>query len=202
MPCASLGGAHGLVELFLDLDYILELEWICGDGHTLRIIPGDQNHPKAVSWFQISYSKLHFSLLCFKLQGRSWCIPPSVTTKLVDHRSVPTRRQPERITSYQLIQGHLKTWLAGRMEADERGGRLLHISFIPMARINPEKLLMTKWTAVEPKRKERHFIVTKLIRATDETIVACELEAVINKNNYEMDWRELKNTKVWKMGWE
>ena len=55
---------------------------------------------------------------------------------------------------------------------------------------------MTKWTAVEPKRKERHFIVTKLIRATDETIVACELEAVINKNNYEMDWRELKNTKV------
>ena len=83
-----------------------------------------------------------------------------------------------------------------------RGGRLLHISFIPMARINPEKLLMTKWTAVEPKRKERHFIVTKLIRATDETIVACELEAVINKNNYEIDWRELKNTKVWKMGWE
>ncbi len=61
---------------------------------------------------------------------------------------------------------------------------------------------MTKWTAVEPKRKERHFIVTKLIRETDETIVACELEAVINKNNYEMDWRELKDTKVWKMGWE
>ncbi len=61
---------------------------------------------------------------------------------------------------------------------------------------------MTKWTAVEPKRKERHFFVTKLIRAAkDETIIACELEAVINKNNYEMDWRELKDTKVWKMGW-
>ena len=51
MPCASLGGAHGLVELFLDLDYILELEWIFGEnGHTLRIIPGDQNHPMAV-WY-------------------------------------------------------------------------------------------------------------------------------------------------------
>jgi len=149
----------------------------------------------------IRYSKLHFSLLCFKLQSRSWCIPLYGTTKLVDHRSVPTRRQRELITSYQLIQGHLKIWLAGHMQADERGP-LPHISFIPMARINPEKLLMTKWTAVEPKRKERHFIVTKLIRATDETIVACELEAVINKNNYEMDWRELKNTKVWKTGWE
>jgi hypothetical protein len=35
-----LGGAYGLVELVLDLDYILELEWICGEnGHTLRIIP-------------------------------------------------------------------------------------------------------------------------------------------------------------------
>jgi hypothetical protein len=48
MPCASLGGAYGLVELVLDLDYILELEWIYGEnGHTLRIIPGDQNHPMA-----------------------------------------------------------------------------------------------------------------------------------------------------------
>jgi tryptophan-rich hypothetical protein len=87
------------------------------------------------------------------------------------------------------------------MEADVRRGRQLpHISFIPLARINPEKQLMTKWTAVEPKRKERHFIVTKLIRLTDETfVVACMLEAAINKNNYEMDWRELKDTKTWKM---
>ena len=87
----------------------------------------------------IRYSKLYFSLLCFKLQSRSWCIPLYGTTKLVDHR----RRQPELITSYQFIQGHLKTWLAGHMQADERGP-LPHISFIPMARINPEKLLMTK----------------------------------------------------------
>ena len=86
------------------------------------------------------------------------------------------------------------------MQADERGP-LPHISFIPMARINPEKLLMTKWTAVETKRTALlHY--NQLIRATDETIVACELEAVINKNNYEMDWHELKSTKAWKMGWE
>ena len=58
MLCASLGEVHGLVELVLDLDYILE--WICGEnGYTLRIIPVDQNLPKAVSWFQISYSKVH-----------------------------------------------------------------------------------------------------------------------------------------------
>ena len=76
------------------------------------------SHGGMVSWFQIRYSKLHFLLLCFKLQSRSWCIPLYEKTKLVDHRSVPTRRQPELITSYQLIQGHLKTWLAGHMQAD------------------------------------------------------------------------------------
>jgi len=46
VSCASLGGAYGLVELVLDLDYILELEWICGkmDTHyesfrVIKIIP-------------------------------------------------------------------------------------------------------------------------------------------------------------------
>lgn len=71
-----------------------------------------------------------------------------------------------------------------------------------MHRINPNKLLLTKWTAVAPKQKERHFIVTKLIRAEDETIIACELEAVINKNSYTIDWQELKETSNWLMGWQ
>lgn len=71
-----------------------------------------------------------------------------------------------------------------------------------MNKINPNKLLLSKWTAVEPNQKERHFMVTKIIRAENEEIIACELEAVINKKSYEMNWQELKGTKVWKMGWE
>ena len=54
-----------------------------------------------------------------------------------------------------------------------------------MNRINPEKLLLSKWTALKPENKERHFIITKLLRNDDEKIIACELEAVINKNSYE-----------------
>ncbi len=71
-----------------------------------------------------------------------------------------------------------------------------------MNRINPEKLLLSKWTALQPQGKERHFIVTKLLRADDENIVACELEAVINKKLYEIDWQQLKESSSWVMGWK
>ena len=70
-----------------------------------------------------------------------------------------------------------------------------------MNRINPNKLLLSKWTAVKPLQKERHFMVTKLIRAENEEIIACELEAVINNNLYEMDWKELKDSSCWLTGW-
>ena len=70
-----------------------------------------------------------------------------------------------------------------------------------MNRINPDKLLLSKWTAVKPRQKERHFIVTKLIRAENEEIIACELEAVINKKLYAMDWKELKHSSCWLISW-
>lgn len=71
-----------------------------------------------------------------------------------------------------------------------------------MNRINPEKLLMSKWTATQAERRERHFIVTRLIRAEDETIIGCVLEAVINKNTYEINWLELKDSSRWLTGWK
>ena len=67
--------------------------------------------------------------------------------------------------------------------------------------INPNKLLLSKWTAQQPENKERHFIVTELIRDEQETIIACELEAVINKNSYQIDWKTLKDDSRWLMGW-
>ena len=61
---------------------------------------------------------------------------------------------------------------------------------------------MSKWTATQPRLRERHFLVTRLIRNEDEIIVGCELEAVINKNTYEIDWRELQDSNRWVMGWK
>lgn len=70
-----------------------------------------------------------------------------------------------------------------------------------MNQINPNKLLLSKWTAIEPKNKERHFLVTKLIRSESEEIIACELEAVINHKVYEINWQDLKNAACWQIGW-
>ena len=71
-----------------------------------------------------------------------------------------------------------------------------------MNRLNPDKLLMSKWTAAQPGQRERHFIVTRLILAGDETIIGCVLEAVINNNTYEIDWRELQDSTRWLAGWK
>lgn len=71
-----------------------------------------------------------------------------------------------------------------------------------MNQINPKKLLHSKWTALQVKQKERHFIVSRLQRADDETILSCELEAIINNNVYEIDWQQLKDSSLWLMGWK
>ncbi|MEQ1635516.1 MAG: TIGR02450 family Trp-rich protein [Methylococcales bacterium] len=71
-----------------------------------------------------------------------------------------------------------------------------------MNRINPHKLLHSKWTAVTPNQKERHFIVIKLICSDTDKIIACELEAIINNKVYTVDWQILKNSSCWLMGWQ
>jgi tryptophan-rich hypothetical protein len=67
--------------------------------------------------------------------------------------------------------------------------------------INPEKLHLSKWTAVKPENKEKHFLVTKLIRDDQEKVIACIVEAVINHREYELDWCLLKDPMVWLSGW-
>ena len=67
--------------------------------------------------------------------------------------------------------------------------------------INPAKLMRSKWTAKAPLNKEKHFIVTQLIRSQDDLIVGCEIEAVLTNTRYQLDWRELQNPDKWKQGW-
>jgi len=67
--------------------------------------------------------------------------------------------------------------------------------------INPEKLPLSKWTAARPVNKEKHFVVTKVLLDSSDQITGCILEAVHSHNEYEMDWRELKDSLNWKQGW-
>jgi tryptophan-rich hypothetical protein len=63
------------------------------------------------------------------------------------------------------------------------------------------KLHLSKWTAVKPCNKEKHFIVTELLFDTDDNISKCIIEAVHSKREQTIDWRELKNTDKWQQGW-
>lgn len=70
-----------------------------------------------------------------------------------------------------------------------------------MTIINPKKLLNSKWTAVNPENKEKHFIVTSVDYDEDDTVLSCILEAVFTKREHAIDWKGLKDEQVWKQGW-
>lgn len=71
-----------------------------------------------------------------------------------------------------------------------------------MNQISPKKLLNSKWTAVKPKNKEKHFIVTEVEYDDDKNVVLCILQAVMTKRQSEIDWRELKDEDAWRSGWK
>lgn len=70
-----------------------------------------------------------------------------------------------------------------------------------MRPLNPDKLLHSKWTAVVPRNREKHFLVIELVRNEHEAVVGCIIEAVISKRILTLPWQELKNVDVWHQGW-
>lgn len=62
--------------------------------------------------------------------------------------------------------------------------------------------MLSKWTALSPTGKQKHFIVTNVVRDEENQIAFCELEAVINRKATVIDWRELKDDGCWAMGWK
>ena len=71
-------------------------------------------------------------------------------------------------------------------------------------KINPKKLLLSKWTAVHPIAKQKHFLVSKLIlpEAPEEKIEFVEIEAVYSKKTRLIPWRDLMNSAEWLQGWK
>ena len=69
-------------------------------------------------------------------------------------------------------------------------------------RINPKKLLHSKWTAVSPKNKEKHFLITEVDFDEEGLIERCLIEAVMTKRSEEIDWQNLKDSSQWRMGWK
>jgi tryptophan-rich hypothetical protein len=69
--------------------------------------------------------------------------------------------------------------------------------------LQPKKLLLTKWTAVKPIAKDKHFLVAKVIQPELPSVVVqwVEMEAVYSKNITRIDWQELRDDTIWRQGW-
>lgn len=74
----------------------------------------------------------------------------------------------------------------------------------PRRRLSPKKLLHSKWTAVVPHNKEKHFIVTQVIMPDEvgAAIEWIELEAVHSRRSQRMHWRDLTTCERWVQGWK
>ena len=71
-----------------------------------------------------------------------------------------------------------------------------------MNQINPKKLLNSKWTAVTPKDKEKHFTVIEVDFGEEGSVITCCIEAVMSQRGTLIQWQELKQPEKWLQGWK
>jgi tryptophan-rich hypothetical protein len=71
-----------------------------------------------------------------------------------------------------------------------------------MRRLNPDKLLLSKWTASAPQNREKHFLVTELFCNADGSVQQLELQALLTKRCQRLDWQALQDEQRWIMGWK
>lgn len=74
----------------------------------------------------------------------------------------------------------------------------------PALRLSPQKLRLSKWTAVTPRNKEKHFMVVELVEPAREggAVEEIVLEAVHSRRRQTMPWRELADVAKWRQGWQ
>ena len=71
-----------------------------------------------------------------------------------------------------------------------------------MRRLNPKKLLLSKWTAAHPQSHEKHFLVSELLCDEEGIVLQIELQAVLTRRCEQIDWRQLQDEQSWLMGWK
>lgn len=71
-----------------------------------------------------------------------------------------------------------------------------------MRQLNPKKLLLSKWTAVKPVNKEKHFLVRSVVpsESPEFPVEQFELEAVHSGRAQIIHWRDLQDEAQWLQG--
>jgi tryptophan-rich hypothetical protein len=73
---------------------------------------------------------------------------------------------------------------------------------VKMNKVSPKALINSKWTKVDVVNKEKHFIITKVDFDEDKNVICCIIEAVMTHSEYTIDWRDLKVSELWRVGWQ
>ncbi|PKH00582.1 TIGR02450 family Trp-rich protein [Paraglaciecola sp. MB-3u-78] len=71
-----------------------------------------------------------------------------------------------------------------------------------MNKISPKKLLHSKWTAVVPLNKEKHFLIIEVEYDEQGAVMSCLTEAIMSKRSIQIKWRDLKDIEQWVQGWK
>lgn len=70
-----------------------------------------------------------------------------------------------------------------------------------MTSVSVNKLLNSKWTAVNTENKEKHFLVTKVEIEKLGKVNHCQMTAIMTKRRFLIDWHELQDKNHWLIGW-
>lgn len=68
-------------------------------------------------------------------------------------------------------------------------------------RVNPKVLLHSKWTKQVIENKEKHFVITEVEFDDNKKVIHCVIQAVMSHNEYDINWRDLKDPALWRQGW-
>jgi tryptophan-rich hypothetical protein len=73
----------------------------------------------------------------------------------------------------------------------------------PKNRLSPKKLLLSKWTALSPSDKQKHFVVVRVVEPEPPStrLEQVELQAVHSGRSCLLPWRELTDGSRWRQGW-
>jgi tryptophan-rich hypothetical protein len=73
----------------------------------------------------------------------------------------------------------------------------------PQRSWHPKKLANSKWSAVTPQQREKHFLVVavELDPQDPQRVTAVTLEAVLSRRQFSLHWSALADQSQWQPGW-
>ena len=71
--------------------------------------------------------------------------------------------------------------------------------------MNHKKIVNSKWTAVNVKNREKHFLVVEKIKKSDQNGILIDylrIEAVLTEKMYQIPMKQIKDKSKWIVGWQ